>query len=402
MRIGVILDASFPPDPRVENEALSLIHAGHDVYLFSLDFNLRSGVELYKGIQVVRYPASKMLYRLSALAYTFPFYRWQVAPRIQHFIRTYDVEALHVHDMVIARAAFDANRNFGLPVVLDYHENRPEIMRFYKHVTAFSGKLLINLKRWSTWYYKLAAQADRLIVVTEAARHDILMKTGKEAAEVISLPNSVIADEFLDHPDRVDILERMENSFNVLYIGDTSIRRGIDTAIRAVAILKLKIPSVRLWLVGKGSADDELKALAKALRVEDFIEFEGWQNPSTFPSYLRKTAVGLSPLKRNLHHDTTYANKLFQYMVCGKPLVVSDCTAQANLVSDENCGLIFKADEPADLAAQILFLYEHPSEAEAMGERGKRAVLSKWSWQMVVKPLLKIYEKGIKPTEVAH
>ena len=30
----MILDAVFPPDPRVENEAVSLVKAGHEVFLF--------------------------------------------------------------------------------------------------------------------------------------------------------------------------------------------------------------------------------------------------------------------------------------------------------------------------------------------------------------------------------
>ena len=36
MRIGMILDKTFPPDPRVENEAIELIRSGHEVFLFCL------------------------------------------------------------------------------------------------------------------------------------------------------------------------------------------------------------------------------------------------------------------------------------------------------------------------------------------------------------------------------
>ena len=39
MRIGMILDKSFPPDPRVENEARLLMDDGHELYLFCLDFD---------------------------------------------------------------------------------------------------------------------------------------------------------------------------------------------------------------------------------------------------------------------------------------------------------------------------------------------------------------------------
>ena len=39
MKIGMILDAKFPPDPRVENEAVSLINAGHEVFIFCLKYS---------------------------------------------------------------------------------------------------------------------------------------------------------------------------------------------------------------------------------------------------------------------------------------------------------------------------------------------------------------------------
>jgi glycosyltransferase involved in cell wall biosynthesis len=387
----MILDSSFPPDPRVENEALSLIRVGHEVFLFSLDFKGRSGIEEYNGIYVVRYPAGKALHKLSALVYTFPFYTWIVSSLITHFVKTYNIQTLHIHDMVIAEAVFHANHYFELPIVLDFHENRPEIMKHYKHVNNFSGRMLINLKRWSAKYYELASKAQHVIVVTEAAKTDILEKTGKDSRFVTVVSNSVNPDEFLNYPVQPDVVERMQGSFNLLYIGDTSLRRGIDTAILSVSMVRERIPNVKLWLVGKSSADNDLKSLAKELKVEKHIEFEGWQYPSTFPSYLQSTHVGLSPLKRNIHHDTTYANKLFQYMACGKPILVSDCTAQADLITAEHCGLVHKADDPGDLADKIYYLYVNANEVAAMGERGKKALQEKWKWDLRVQHLLDMY-----------
>jgi glycosyltransferase involved in cell wall biosynthesis len=394
MRIGMILDASFPPDPRVENEALSLIRKGHEVYLFSLDFKGRSGIDNYKGIYIVRYPAGQLLYKLSALVYTFPFYRWKVSCLITHFIKMHHVHALHVHDMVIAETVFHANRPFKLPVVLDLHENRPEIMKQYKHANTWSGKLLINLKKWSAKYYLLAAQAQHVVVVTEAAKRDILENTGRSEDSIAVVPNSVRISEFLNSPIQPEIVTRMHESFNLLYIGDTSIRRGIDTALYAVSILKEKIPTIKLWLIGKSSADEELKNLSRKLNLDKHVEFEGWRDPATFTSYLFNTNVALSPLKRNLHHDTTYANKLFQYMACGKPLVVSDCTAQAELINAEQCGLVHQADNDRDLADKINFFYAHTHEALTMGENGRRAVVERWNWDLTVGKLLDIYKSG--------
>jgi glycosyltransferase involved in cell wall biosynthesis len=298
---------------------------------------------------------------------------------------------LHIHDMVIAESAFYANRNFKLPVILDLHENRPEIMRDYKHVKSLSGRLLINIERWKKKYYDLGRQADRVIVVTEASKTDIIERTGKAPDRIVVVPNTVHLNEFLSHPVQSEITARMHGSYNLLYIGDTSIRRGTDTAIVAVSLLKNKIPNIKLWLIGKSSADKVLHKIVLETDVCKNVMFEGWRDPSTFLSYLQNIDVSLSPIKRNLHHDTTYANKLFQYMVSGRPLIVSDCTAQADLVLAEDCGLVHRAGDPEDLAEKILFLHNNIGRAKELGANGKKAVEERWNWKLTVQPLMEMY-----------
>ena len=80
MKIGMILDKPFPPDPRVENEALTLIEAGYEVFLFCLTYKNDKTSETYKGIQLRRYSSGKIEYKLSALSYTLPFYGIKLTP----------------------------------------------------------------------------------------------------------------------------------------------------------------------------------------------------------------------------------------------------------------------------------------------------------------------------------
>ncbi|MDX1629994.1 MAG: glycosyltransferase, partial [Fulvivirga sp.] len=143
MRIGMILDKTFPPDSRVENEARSLVDAGHEVFLWCLHYGEQKGEEQINGIEVRRYKSNKIEYKLSALAYTFGAYHRLMRPKIKHFIKKYNIEALHIHDMAIAEAVFSINQKLKLPVVLDLHENRPAIMRHYGHVKSLKGRLLI-------------------------------------------------------------------------------------------------------------------------------------------------------------------------------------------------------------------------------------------------------------------
>lgn len=392
MRIGMILDQHFPPDPRVENEARLLLQNDHKVFLFSFSRIFQKDRQNINGINVLHYKQRRLIYKLSALVHTVPFYNWIVSSKIKNFIEQVKPDVLHVHDMVIAEAAFRANRKFNLPVVLDLHENRPEIMRMYKHVNHFPGRVLINLDKWSRRQIELINKANHTIVVTEEAKQEIIKNRNSSTSSIVVVPNTVNKDNFYNYPLKREIMGQMEGYFNMLYVGDTSLRRGTDTAVKAVALLKDKIPNLLLTFVGESSQDKQLKTLVKELDITDHVNFEGWQDFSLFPSYIGTSDVCLSPLKRNLHHDTTYANKLFQYMAMGKPIVVSDCPAQAHIVKGEDCGLIHEAGNEEDLANCILRLFQNARMAELMGKRGKKAIQEIYHWKNTGQPLVRLYD----------
>lgn len=387
----MFLDTAFPPDSRVENEAISLIKAGHEVHLFSLDYQGRKSKELVNGIHVYRYKADKLTYKLSALAYTFPFFHNRIKNSITSFIKEVNPDILHIHDMVIAKAVMDVNRK-KRKVVLDLHENRPEIMKHYKHVNQGLGKHLISTTKWSKIQDRLIKRADKLVLVTNEAKEVVLNHKLKNESDIIVVPNTILPEVFLQYSVEKNVIGRLNGSYNILYLGDTSLRRGTDTAIKSMVMVKDKIPHAKLILVGDSSVDDELKQLAINEGVSSHVLFEGWQDVSLFPSYISASDICISPLKRNKHHDTTFANKLFQYMAMGKPVIVSDSTTQANVVKEENCGLIFRAEDEQQLTNRIIELYENKEEAKKLGENGKNAVLNKWNWDLTSKDLIEMYK----------
>jgi glycosyltransferase involved in cell wall biosynthesis len=395
MKIGMILDAAFPPDYRVEKEAVTLSEAGHQVILFCLSTGHEKITEEYKGFLIVRYPTNLLEYKLSALAYTVPFYHWLMKRKIEMFIKTYKPDVLHVHDMVVAPAAIRTAHQKKIPVVLDLHENRPEIMKEYRHVNRFPGRLLINLKTWAKKQNQLIVESDKVVVVTELAKEDILKTTTKQPSDITVLPNTP-SREFLGHSMHQNILERMEGNFNLLYIGDTSERRGTGDLVRAVGVLAERIPDLQLWIVGRSSFDRELIKLAEEQKVQSRIHFEGWQAEDLFPSYIHGAAICLSPLKRNQHHDTTYANKLFQYMAYSRPLIVSDCPAQAELIHTEKCGVVFRAGNVQDLAEAVMHLYLNPELRSEYGVNARNALIMRWSWELTSRELSKLYRNFAK------
>jgi len=393
MRIGMILDQEFPPDPRVENEAVTLIEQGHKVFLFCLSYEGKSSDEIINKIQVKRYASSDFEYRMSALAYSFPFYSNRLSKKISDFASKNSIEVFHIHDMRIAGAVFQSNKKLKLPVVLDLHENRPEIMRFYPHLQKFPGKYLISLKKWKRKEEEFIRNASKVIVVTEQAAEEIVHRVGVKKEKITVVPNSVRRSFYKDEVLDTEILNKYNDNFVVLYVGDTNIRRGLLTAIEASKSLSEKINNYKLVIVGSNTTDTILKKRVKELGLESVVDFEGWQDLSLFPSYIQSSDICISPLYRNLHHDTTYANKIFQYMSYGKPLVVSDAIAQEEIVKKSNSGLVHKERNNQDFEEKVLTLYQDSKLAQELGNHGKRFIETQFSWEITSQDLVKLYEE---------
>jgi glycosyltransferase involved in cell wall biosynthesis len=392
MRIGMLLDAVFPPDPRVENEARSLIDAGHEVFLFCLNRTHQQSEECYNGINIRRFPSSWFEYKMSALAYTIPVYTVRMARKIRVFLKKNAIEGIHIHDMQIAGAAFKANRTYQLPVVLDLHENRPEIMKFYPHLQKFPGTVLISPQRWKRKEQEFVTRSDRTIVVTQEAKENLLKRIEIDSENIAVVPNTVLKSFYAESQIQNTVTQKYQDFFVLLYIGDTGLRRGLLTAIHALPQLVKESTSIRLVVAGKSSEDSVLKAAVKRLKMESYVDFLGWVDPSLFPSYISASKLCISPLHRNVHHDTTYANKLFQYMSFGKPLLVSNATAQKKMVISVGSGYVHRASEVNDFVEKALLLYRDENLRTEMGRRGKAFVENEFSWEQTSENLVHLYD----------
>lgn len=392
----MILDESFPPDPRVENEAVSLIKAGHQIYLFCLKYTNEEKAEIINGIFVKRYKSNTLEYKLSALAYTLPFYSMLLKSKVKDFISKNNIEVIHIHDIRVAEAVFKANKRIKLPIILDLHENRPEIMKFYPHLSKFPGKYIISPNKWKQKEEQFIKNADKVIVVTEESKTEVLNRMTIDKDKIIALPNTVRKEFFKDKLVFPEIEKKYANRFVLLYIGDTGLRRGLKTAIKSVKKLSKTITNLKLVIVGKNSTDFILKKLVNDLGISEYVDFLGWKDPKYFSSYILTSEICISPLHRNLHHDTTYANKIFQYMSFGKSLLVSNATAQKNIVEYNKTGLVHNAEDVDDFCSKVFTLYKDNDLRNELGNNGANFVRTQFLWEHTSEKLIELYNNILK------
>ena len=390
----MILDHTFPHDPRVKNEAEALIKNGKQVYLFCLSFDRRfKKNEIIEGINICRYYCSWITYKFSALAYTFPFYKWIMSKKIKKFIKKNHIEVLHIHDIQIASSVFLANKTFNLEVVLDLHENRPEIMKEYKHVKSLIGQILINPINWKKAEERFSKESKNVVVVTELAKNELISRTGLKKEKVVVFPNTVSEKFYTDYIIDKNIINKYSNLFVLLYLGNTSKRRGIDLILDSIPEIIKQIKNFKFVVVGSSSYDKTIKEKVEKLGISNFVDLEGWKEESLFQSYIKSSKIGVSPLDSNIHHDTTYANKIFQYMSLGCPVLCSDVKAQDELINKYHFGLSFNSENRRDFIKKVYLLHRDPDLRERLKKNCSNAISNHLNNSIVSKNLVKIYEK---------
>ncbi len=392
MRIGMILDKVFPPDPRVENEAIELIKAGHEVFLFCLSYSNQPPKELINKIQVIRYTSNKLEYKLSALAYTVPFYTVLMKKKIHHFLHKNKIEAIHIHDIRIAEAVFKANRTFKLPTILDLHDNMPEVMKLYPHLQKFPGKYIISPKKWKQKEESFIEKSTKVITVSQEFIDEVVERTHIDLQKIVLVPNTIRKSFYSEAVIDENIINRYKEEYVILYVGDTHIRRGLQTAIRSIKEISKHIKNIKLVIVGSNTTDTLLKKEVIELGIEKFVDFEGWQNVKLFPSYIKASAICISPLHRNKQHDVAYANKVFQYMSFAKPLLVSDAIAQKKMVERVQSGLVHTEKDTEDFTEKVLTLYTNKKLSAELGKNGKHFVETEFCWEQTSKNLVHLYD----------
>jgi len=394
MRIGMMMKWKIPPpNVRAQNEAGTLAAEGHEVHFL---IERRRGepreetvgdLHVFRGVRMGR---PREIWHRYTFNFTFRDPLWTAA--IERFVRERGIEVLHVNDLPLLKEAVRAGRRFRLPVVADLHENYPAGLQVW-YTNRLKKMTIYNFGRWSRYERAILPEADAIIVVIDEAK-DRLVKLGIPADKIHVVPNTV-AQAMSDVPVDGRIAARLRDRFVVSYIGGFAPHRGLDTVVRAIPLARDKVPNLKLVLVGDGNTAYRMsiERLARELGCIDLIEMTGWQRQDAIWSYIEASAVCLVPHARNPHTDTTIPNKIFQYLMRERPVIVSDCPPLARIVAETGGGLVFTYDKPAELARDIIDLYEHEPKRREMARVGRLAVLERFTWERTSRPLVDLYRR---------
>jgi len=396
MNIGMVLAGrDFPPDIRVEKEIRALQAKGHRCFVICENPDQKPFRGEWEGSVILRISRPALFLRkANSLFFRLFFFNIQWFRSLLRIAKGESIDVFHVHDLPMSGTALWAGKYLKVPVIVDFHENYPAAIQYYSAVKKSFGQRLVDYfvgsSRWQKYEKRVARTADHVIVVVEEAKRR-LSQEGIDDLKISIIENTIDVG-FFENLGRFDhILEKYRDCFLISYIGGFGRHRGLDTAIKSMPKVIQGIPDAKLLLVGRGRIKPELMELADNIGVKSHVIFEDWKPFEEVPSYIEASRVCLVPHQSNPHTEATSPHKLFQYMLMGKPVVVSSCKPLRRVVLETKGGLVFSAGDSDHLAEIILQLKDENLRKE-LGQAGKQAVLNRYNWERTSRDLIRLYE----------
>jgi glycosyltransferase involved in cell wall biosynthesis len=364
--ICILVQNVYDHDIRVRRKAEALVAAGHSVDVLALRASASAKRYTLNGVQVFTVPLGKK--RGSRIRYAFEyaaFFLWASAlVALRTWRHRYDVIDVNTLPDFLVFAAAGA-RWMGAKIVLDMHEITPEFFMSKYGVGERSAwvRLLQWIERRSFGF------ADRVITINEPIR-ELLERRGLPRWKSSVIMNAVDEALFTGHGAPAPAADPVPGRFVMMYHGTLTSVYGMALGIEALALARREVPGAELRILGSGPELNALQELARRRDVASSVRFLPLVPPGDVAALVSECDAGVLPMRRDVFLEFAFPNKLSEYIVLGKPVMMPRLRTIRHYFSDDALAY-FEPDDPADLARQMIRLAHDPELRTTLARRAR-------------------------------
>jgi glycosyltransferase involved in cell wall biosynthesis len=312
--------------------------------------------------------------------------------QLARLIRRERYDFVHVHTPIAAALGRVAARVSGTrPVVL-----------YTAHGFYFHDRMRPWLRRVLIWQERLFGRlcTDFLFTVSAEDQMTALRERIVDVGHTHCLSSLGVDLERFDlsspqSPRRTD-LGISDADPVVAYVGRLVREKGVLDLLEAIALVRERVPGIRLVVIGDTLASDrgrgvqsEIRSLIAAHGLENNVIFLGFRGD--VPSLLRLCDIFTLP-----SHREGMPLTILEAMAAGKPVVTTNVRGCREEVVNGLTGIIVAPRDPRSLSEAILSLLVAPERAKAMGLAGRAHVEKAFDQRRVLEEEVEAYRRLAK------
>ena len=318
-----------------------------------------------------------------------------VARQIEAVARAESVHLLHAHSPVLnVLACLSAARRLHLPVTY-------EVRGFWEdaavsHGTAREGGLRYRATKMLETY--ALRRCDAVAAICEGVRQDML-KRGIPSDHITLIPNGVDIEEFsvgVEGDASLKTSLRLDGKVVLGFLGSFYAYEGLDLLLSALPGIRNEQPNVVALLVGGGPEEKMLEDQVQRLGLGDAVRFVGRVPHNLIQSYYDLVDIFVYPRHRMRLTDTVTPLKPLEAMARGGIVLASDVGGHRELVSDGKSGVLFRADDAADLTRAVLHLIAREDRWQGLRVEARRFVETERTWAKSAAGYDELYTRALR------
>jgi glycosyltransferase involved in cell wall biosynthesis len=245
---------------------------------------------------------------------------------------------------------------------------------------------------FTQWFENFAyKKADYVVsVLPEAVHH--MVSHGLKRKKFNHIPNGIYIDEIEEQFTPLADFEKdtLKDRFIVGYAGAVGIANALDSLVDAAEILT-EHKEICILVVGNGGEKERLQKKTEHLENVFFLKAVPKAQVRALLEHFDVCYIGLKNVP--LFRFGVSPNKLFDYMLAGKPVVYA-INSGNDPVQEAECGLSVEAENPSAIADAIVKLYKMgPEERNRIGKNGKVYVVEHHSYTRLAQKYIELFNR---------
>jgi len=370
MKILMILSNPFMVDPRVYKEAKSLVNAGHEVSVIVWDRKKDYEPEsIIEGIRVIRIHNEKLMKILPNDLFRNRIWWKKAFKKGLELYKDFKFDVVHCHDLDTLQSGVWLKKKLGIRLVYDAHE-------IFGHMVArtmpkFVSSFAFRMEK------KLVKNVD-YVITAKKTYNDYFKSIGCNSLITILNCKDLIYKTYQPPKNK---------TFTIIYIGVLNKSRFFPENVEVIG----NIENVKLIIAGKKeNMYNEIKNLSKQYKNVEFLGSIPYDK--VIPTTMNADIILCMIDPNDINNKIASANKQFEAMVCGRPIICSDDTFSGDMTEKLECGLVINYDKESVKDA-IIKLRDSSDLCEKLGRNALKAAIEKYNWKKQEEKLLKVYEE---------
>jgi len=243
----------------------------------------------------------------------------------------------------------------------------------------------INGKLWGSCLRYAAKHFDGITYITELMKQHCIKKYRLHPHPNIVWTSAVNPQLFCPSGETLP-----SGPFTILYHGIIAKQRKIDNVVKAVSLLE--DIDIRFVLLGDGDGLEDLRQLVEDLGIQNRVSFNRPVSYEEVPEWINRCDAGILPFQSWDGWNVSSPIKLFEYLACGKPVIVTDIPAHRNVLRDSDFAFWAKQSTPQDIAEAIRQAYSKRGDFQHLGLEARKLVLENYTWAEQAKKLEQFFD----------